>query len=88
MNEEQCHREWEEQVAYVKANQDSIRKKYGSDYIAVQNGQVLDHDKDQFALARRIEGKVDRRDKFVLISTLEQVLNPEPEFMGGPQEEA
>ena len=78
MNEEQSHREWEEQVAYVKANQDSIRQQYGSKYIAVQNNQVIDSDKDQFALAKRLSGKVNR-DKFVLISTLEQVLNPEEE---------
>lgn len=32
----------------------TVRRKYGKDYVAVHNGQVVDHDGDRLALYRRI----------------------------------
>jgi len=79
-------RQQQEQIDYVIANQDTIRKQYGSDFIAVQDCQVIDHDKDENALYEKLRGKI-KEDKFVLVYTLDEVLNPPINDMGGYSEE-
>jgi len=85
MAEEDNLRQWEEQRQYAIKNQDAIRQQYGTDYIAVKDCQVIDHDKDEFVLAKRIEEKF--RDQIVLISTLENILNPKANFLESPEVE-
>ncbi len=34
---------------------EEIRKPYGADFVAVHNGEVIDHDSDRMALHRRIQ---------------------------------
>ena len=85
MAEEDNLRQWEEQRQYAIKNEDAIRQQYGTDYIAVKDCQVIDHDKDEFVLAKRIEEKF--RDQIVLISTLENILNPKANFLESPEVE-
>jgi len=75
--------QWREQRDYVIINQDSLRKQYGTDYLAVKDRRVVDHDKDEFALAKRMEVRF--RKKFVLISTLEMILNPPVDHLLSPE---
>lgn len=79
MEEEDNLSQWEEQRQYAIKNQDVIRQQYGTDYIAVKDCQVIDHDKDESALAKRIEEKF--RSEIVLISTLEDILNPKTDYL-------
>jgi hypothetical protein len=79
MDMEKCLAECERYKEYVRNNANDLRGKYGSDYIAVLNNQVIDHDKDQFKLAGRI--KRNYRGTFVLINTLEDILNPKQRFL-------
>jgi hypothetical protein len=68
---------------YVIENQDAIRQQYGNSYLAVKDESVIDHDSDKFKLARRIEEK--HRDQVVLISSLEDVLNPREVHLDSPE---
>jgi len=63
---------WREQKNYVIDNQVSIRKQYGTDYIAVKDKKVVDHDSDEFTLAKRMNARFKK--SFVLISTIEKFL--------------
>jgi len=73
----------EKQKNYVLKNYKSLRQKYGNHYIAVKNSQVIDSDKDEMELAKRIELKF--RDKAVLISTIEDIANPKISELPSPE---
>ena len=73
--QEQYQRDRERAKRYVIENEDTIRKIYDRRFIAVvPKGRVVDCDKDEMILARRIE--IGFGDKFVLIGTIDDILNP------------
>ena len=83
-NEEESTRFFDEQKRYVTENQDAIRNQYGTDYIAVKDRKVIDHDKNEIALALRVEQQF--RHELVLVSSLEDILHPHIDHLESPEE--
>ncbi|MDP1696042.1 MAG: hypothetical protein Q8L29_03950 [archaeon] len=75
--EEQFLAGFERARNYVRENENALRKKYGNNYIAVlENIGVIDNDRDEFELARRMEAVHIEPQRVVLINTIDYVLNP------------
>ena len=70
---------------YVKANGEELRRRYGADYIAVLSNKVVDNDKEEFALAERMERNY--RDKSVLVGTIEGIVSPIKHELPSPEVE-
>lgn len=70
-----AYEEWKKAVAYVKENEQTLRTAYGGDCIAVKDNCVVSHGKDKLELAKEIKGKFPN--SFVLIQTIEDIINPE-----------
>jgi hypothetical protein len=72
---------------YVEDNEIALRNKYGSDYIAVIGEVgVIDHDKNQFDLARRMGSRTHLNPEIpVLISNIDGVIHPRVVFMDSPE---
>ncbi len=79
MEEHNSFKEFERAVAYVKENEQTLRIAYESEYIAVKDNCIVGHRKDRFELAEEIQRKF--RKNFVLISTIEDILNPPEEYL-------
>ena len=76
---------WKRAVDYVKQNESDLRKIYGTDYIAVMEDYgVIDRDNDEFKLAEWIQ-KNTYTEKFILISNIEDIINPKPIIMESPE---
>lgn len=54
------------------------------EYVAVRGGRVIDHDADEFALARRVEGE--HRSNFVLIRKVSRDV-PQEDRLESPEAE-
>jgi len=76
------YKDWARERKYVLREQGTLRSQYGNDYIAVRNCQVVDHDKDKFELNKRVSPKF--RGEFVLISAIEDIVNPQIVHMRSP----
>jgi hypothetical protein len=82
--EESSLEKFETQEEWVKENLEDLAIKYGiNEYLAVKNFEVIDHDKDQFKLAERIQRKY--REQFVLISNIENILDPKVDHLESPE---
>ena len=83
----QDYEEWrnacKKETEYVIKNKDEIRQVYGQDFIAVKDCGVIDHDKNEFNLAKRIDERFGN--EFVLISSLEGILNPKVVDLPSPE---
>ena len=61
-------------IGYVQGNAQKLRTEYGENYIAVLGEQgVIDSDKDQSALVRRVAGKGKRG---LLVTTISDITDP------------
>lgn len=70
-------------VDYVKHNEHDLRKKYRNDYVAVmEDCGIIDRDTDELKLSERILKNTHTK-RFILVSCIEDILNPKPEFIGG-----
>ncbi len=76
---------FEEQKKYVIKHQVSLRKIYGKNYIAIKDLEIIDNDPDQFNLAKKIDERF--KDKLVLISTIEDIVNPRIVNLDSPEVE-
>ncbi|MEK6935336.1 MAG: hypothetical protein AABW67_00970 [Nanoarchaeota archaeon] len=76
--------EFEKSKKYAIKNQDVLRRAYGVNYFAMVDKLVVDSDKNEFELAKRMYTKFP--DKFVFISNLENILNPKTFTMESPEE--
>lgn len=70
--EEQARNEWEAAVRQIRAEQDAyeshkdeVLSRYEGRYVAILNGQVIDHDADYGRLATRVYARVGRRPVFL-----------------------
>jgi hypothetical protein len=45
------------EAAAWQALPEATRRRYGSDYVAIYQGQVIDHDRDRLALFRRVRAQ-------------------------------
>ena len=76
---------------YVIKNESELRKKYGGQFIALysdrrnEDVRIVDSDDDKFKLNHKIWDRCDCVDKqksiFVLINTIEKIVNPTIEEM-------
>ncbi len=67
---------WREELAFQRLHPELV-KRYLGEYVAVLDGQVIDHDRDQVALYKRIRQRYP--DQFVLISPVTK--NPVEEYV-------
>lgn len=78
-------REFEMQRDYVIHNLEAIDAKYGDNYIAVHQCEVVDSDKNEFKLAKRVEAKYQK--DYVMISRIKDILIPRTDYLKSPETE-
>jgi hypothetical protein len=77
MAKDECMRDFQMQVDYVKQNAKALREEYGEKYIAVMGQSVIDSDTIKFRLSQRVHRTP--RKQFVLINTIDCIA----EMQGG-----
>jgi len=70
---------WEEQRDYVIENQEELKEKYGEEYIAVKDKNVVDHDPNYNKLAQRLLNKYPKESDHVFIINVQHLLSPKIE---------
>jgi len=71
---------------YVRGNEAELRAKYGEDYLAIVDGEVIDNASDEFELARRMK-KPPYRGRPILVTNIENVINPVVNELPSPERE-
>ena len=74
---------FEKNKQYVLKNQDIVREAYGEKSIAIVDKIIVDSDKNEFELAKRMYQKFP--DRFVFVSTIEDVVNLKIFHMESPE---
>lgn len=74
---------FEQERRYVLDNHSDLRRKYGTDYLALMGKEVIDHDESEIKLARRMETRF--RSVPLLISTIDNILNPIEHCLPSPE---
>lgn len=82
--EKKFNDECERAKNYVKTNEQDLRAEYGNDYIAVHpDGRVVDSDRNELLLSQRVGKEFPER--FVLISTINEIVNNEETSLDSPE---
>ena len=74
---------WQGEVGYVTQHQDGLRRTYGEGVIAVKGGEVIASGSDKFKLAKEMARK--HPSEVILISTIENIVNPREFFLDSPE---
>ncbi len=76
---------WKKAVNYVKQNENELRAKYGTAYIAVmEDCGVIDRDNNELNLLDRTHRNTYTK-KFILINTIEDIINRRIFHMDSPE---
>jgi hypothetical protein len=73
-----------ESMRWFEANRPRLLRRYRGQYVAIDRGRVIDHDRDFDALARRVFARVGSRPVFMPKVTAEErvVAVPSPRLVG------
>ncbi|MFA5174117.1 MAG: hypothetical protein WC438_02960 [Candidatus Pacearchaeota archaeon] len=83
MEQDEQYQKWLKERAYVIEQKETLKPIHKENYIAVLNQQVIDSDKDEFVLTKRVYEKYPQ--EFVLVGSIEDIVNPQPVFLESPE---